>query len=277
VEGDHKKNKPACLQRAVSIFLRLLSYFLSKEQSDTMTNYRKDDPATIRALFGSIAERYDTTNAVLSLGLHALWNRHLVASTLYTAGAGPVLDLCCGTGQIAWTYLKQTTERQEVHLIDFCPEMLAQAQKRAHALQLSDKHTLIFTQSDAQELPLGSHSMAAATVAYGIRNVCNPTLCLQELRRVIAPGGRIGILELTRPQHRLLQWGHALYLRHFLPLLGYFCTTNRAAYSYLSTSIDTFIEPSVLQATMQRVGFVETHAQPLWGGIAHLFTGRCPW
>lgn len=242
-----------------------------------MTPYRKDDPETIKALFGSIAERYDTTNAVLSLGLHALWNRRLVTSTLFPASAGPILDLCCGTGQIAWTYLKYAAERKDVHLIDFCKEMLMRAQKRADEMSFTAKHNLIFTQGDAQELPLSSASVVAATMAYGIRNIAEPEKCLRELHRVLAPGGRLGILELTRPRQPLLRWGHAFYLRHFLPILGRLCTRNHAAYTYLSSSINSFIEPNVLQRDMEKVGFVETTVTPLFGGIAHLFIARCPW
>lgn len=238
-----------------------------------MTTYRKDDPETIQALFDSIAERYDTTNAVLSLGLHRWWNRRLVDAVFAEAATGPLLDLCCGTGQIAWTYLARGGEPREVHLIDFCAGMLAKAKRRAEALHLGEKHRLHFTQGDAMAIPLPDASVAAATVAYGIRNVNSPKQCLSELKRVLVPGGRVGILELTRPNHPLLRWGHSFYLRRLLPLLGRLCTSNYAAYSYLSTSIDQFTEPEALRQAMEEAGFTQTAAIPLLGGIAHLLLG----
>jgi demethylmenaquinone methyltransferase/2-methoxy-6-polyprenyl-1,4-benzoquinol methylase len=239
-----------------------------------MSVYRKDQPSSIQELFGSIAPRYDMTNAVLSLGLHRLWNRRLVNTVLLPIKTGPILDLCCGTGQIAWTYLKKIPTQREVHLIDFCPEMLTVAKQRAATLSLDSKHNLSFTQGDAQAIPLENHSMAVATIAYGIRNVHNPKLCFQELTRVLKPGGKVGILELTRPNQRFLRMGHAFYLNHILPTLGRICTTNYSAYSYLSSSIDSFIEPRQLVQDMYDAGFAHATAIPLLYGTAHLLIGQ---
>lgn len=239
-----------------------------------MSPYHKDDPTTICALFGNIAERYDSTNAVLSLGLHWHWNRRLVKEAMPRPLDGPFLDLCCGTGEIAWTYLRNIDKRQECYLIDFCPAMLEKAERRGRALALTERHSLTFKEGDAQAIPLSTASIAAATVAYGIRNVQSPTLCLKELWRVLTPGGSLAILELTRPKQRLLKWGHAQYLRYILPVLGRLCTSDFAAYSYLSGSIDSFVEPAVLLAAMEEIGFIETRALPLCGGIAHLLLAK---
>lgn len=236
--------------------------------------YRKDNPDSIKKLFASIANRYDLTNSVMSLGLHKLWNNKLVRSTLVQSTGKPLLDLCCGTGEITYTFLNQTQKPQEIHMIDFCDAMLNKAKERANKRGDKDRHRLVFTQGDAQNIPLPSNSINAVSIAYGIRNVQDPRQCLQEVHRVLDQDGIVGILELTRPSNPFMKLCHSLYLKGVLPLAGKMMTDNKEAYEYLMQSIGQFIDPRNLGQVAEEVGFRDVVVRPLTGGIAHLITAR---
>jgi demethylmenaquinone methyltransferase/2-methoxy-6-polyprenyl-1,4-benzoquinol methylase len=238
-----------------------------------MVFYDKNSPQSIQAMFGSIAQQYDKTNAALSFRLHQKWNKHLVYSVKQSELDSSLLDLCCGTGEIAFTYLNNSVHPCEMYLIDFCKEMLACAQEKAKRLDLHE-HKLAYIQADVQEIPLANCSINCATMAYGIRNVQSPTLCLAEVYRVLKPDGLFGILELTQPTSSILRFGHKIYLTSILPLLGKFFTSNQAAYEYLCNSIKTFIRPEELKAMLEQAGFKNISIEPLNGGIATIILGQ---
>jgi demethylmenaquinone methyltransferase/2-methoxy-6-polyprenyl-1,4-benzoquinol methylase len=233
---------------------------------------RAADPETVREMFSTIAARYDVTNALLSFGLHRLWNRRL-AKTVLTRSPSKILDLCCGTGAIAHELLKRCgTQSAQVTCADFCPSMLTHATaKLAPWARLG--HQLQYLCADAQSLPLPEQAFDAVTIAYGIRNVADPLRALAEAHRVLRPGGQIAVLELTRPQMPWLSWAHRGYLKVMVPLLGALSTRQKAAYQYLARSIRQFTDPAVLAQHMQQIGFHRVHQQPLWGGVCTLITG----
>lgn len=231
-----------------------------------MTTYTKSSPETIRRMFGTIAKQYDRTNAILSFSLHRLWNKAL-AKAIAEHRPRKILDLCCGTGEITLTLLKYTPDPTKVYLLDFCPEMLACAEERCSSIS---GHTLSFIEGDAQAIALDDGAVDAITVAYGIRNVQDPKKCFADAFRVLRSGGRFGILELTRPKYRILRWGHRLYLRLFLPILGKLATSNSDAYRYLCNSIEGFSDPEELKGVLSDVGFQKVRSRSLMGGIASL-------
>ena len=237
--------------------------------------YNKNDPATIQSMFNSIAKRYDFTNSVLSLQMHKSWNRALVAAVGGTSKADSLLDLCCGTGDIALAYLQVAKAPCKVFLIDFSTDMLACAKEKSKQLGASG-HRLEFIEADVQELPLPDAIADCATIAYGIRNVKDPIKCFHEVFRTLKPGGRFGILELTQPTNPVMRLGHSLYLRTILPLLGKWLTANQAAYDYLRASIHTFITPAHLEKLLKEAGFINTYRKPLAGGIATILFGQKP-
>ena len=243
------------------------------------TSYQAQNPDSIRHLFSSIAARYDLGNAMLSGRLHRRWNRYLVERTLLPKPPREYLDLCTGTGDIAQVAVKLLPKdlpyRTMMYLIDFCPEMLQNAEKK-FCEAAADRMDFQFTVADAQDLPLPDQSLDCITIAYGIRNIADPYLCLKECYRVLRPGGRIGILELTRPEHPLLKWGHGFYLRRFVPLMGRLLTANKEAYSYLQQSIQYFIAPHTLASMMGSAGFCSVEVESLTGGIASLLTAQKP-
>ena len=225
-------------------------------------NYSKAQPETIQAMFGSIAKGYDRANGILSWGMHKRWNRELVNQ----AGPAPkLLDLCAGTGDIAYAYLKANPEA-EAHLLDFCPEMLACAQQKKRPDQ-----QVKFIQADAMALPLSDNSYPCATMAYGIRNIQNPLKSLQEIYRVLKPNGVLAILELTQPKNTLIRAGHSFYLRTLLPPLGRLVTSNQDAYRYLCSSIQSFIPPEHLVYLLHQAGFTHITLKPLTLGTATIF------
>lgn len=234
--------------------------------------YRKDEPHTIQAMFGSIATQYDKTNAILSFQLHRRWNRRLV-QTVITDKPESILDLCAGTGEIAFEALQACETLKHAYLLDFCPEMLECAKYKADSLALADRDIQYIT-GDAQTIALQNSSVDCITIAYGIRNVKEPALCIHDAYRVLKPGGKFGILELTEPSNFLLRKGHLFYLQTILPRLGKFITNNEAAYQYLCNSIQLFIKPLTIQKMLHASGFYNVKTIPLMGGIATIMVGQ---
>lgn len=235
--------------------------------------YRKDSPATIQSMFNSIANRYDITNAVLSLSLHKYWNRSLIRFVRQTSASHVLLDLCSGTGDIAFEYLRTTPSPSKAYLIDFSSKMLEQAKHKAtHSMSFSS-HQISYVEADVQHIPLANEIGNCATMAYGIRNVQDPALCIREVARLLKPGGCFGILELTRPHNKFLRWGHQFYLSTLLPFLGKWLTSNEQAYEYLYKSIQSFSSPEELEKLLVTNGFPHTQTHSLAGGIATIIVG----
>lgn len=237
--------------------------------------YNKDDPKSIQSMFGSIAKSYDRTNAVLSLQMHRWWNSKLIRLVEDAHHPESLLDLCCGTGEIALPYLRKSKEPKTAYLLDFCDQMLDCARAKAEKVAYK-KHHIHFIHADAQEIPLPNNSICCATVAYGIRNIKDPKKCLMDVFRVLKKGGGFGILELTRPTNPFLKLSHKLYLKTVLPVFGKILTSNQDAYDYLKSSIGAFIKPEELENLMRDVGFVDTKRIPLTGGIATIVYGKKP-
>lgn len=232
-----------------------------------MTLYTKEKPETIQAMFGSIANKYDRANAILSLQMHRNWNNRLVNYVTQKTYSSDLLDLCSGTGDIAFTWLNQANSPKKVVMLDFCQEMLDVAKIKASKEQYH-QHALSYVQADAHVLPLESQTFTAATMAYGIRNLNDPLRAMKEVYRVLRPGGVFGILELTRPENRIVRIGHHIYLNNVLPLLGKIVTKNKDAYEYLCGSIQKFTPPLQLEAFLKEAGFAYVRRYPLTFGIA---------
>ena len=241
-----------------------------------MTEYQKSDPQTIQALFSSIARTYDRTNAVLSFRMHHGWNTELVNRVCAEKTPNKLLDLCCGTGEIGFNFLKQPHPPEQIFMLDFCKEMLECAKAKEPRLVNAKQCTLSYIQGDAQEIPLPSSSVSAVTIAYGIRNVKDPARCLKEVFRVLQPQGTFGILELTRPVNPFLRFGHYVYLRTLLPMLGRLFSANQEAYEYLCNSIHTFVKPEEIKLLLSETGFKQMTQIGMAGGIATILIAKKP-
>lgn len=235
--------------------------------------YDKQHPESIQTLFDRVAQNYDRGNAILSLGMHKLWDASLVQQVVIPQKPNLYLDLCAGTGAISFRYLEQCPHPPKTVLLDFSSEMLECARKKAETRNWN-KLPIEYIQADAQSIPMESCTTDCVTMAYGIRNIKNPQQCLEEIYRVLKPGGSVGILELTRPSRSFLRWGHSLYLRLVLPTVGRWILGEGQAYQYLCQSIHDFVQPSVLLKSMETIGFQSPQAIPLLGGVATILTAK---
>lgn len=242
----------------------------TQESTASTSKYTQDKPETIRSMFSTIADNYDKTNDVISLKLHQRWNKQLIDAVYPNrTNYNTLLDLCAGTGEVSFSWLKDQEMPKKAILLDFCQEMLDVAQKKGKNLNI-DRHQVEYLQADAQSIPLSDQSVDFATIAYGIRNVREPRLCAHEVFRVLKPGGRFGILELTEPKNRFLRFAHTFYMRKVMPFLGGLLTSNGDAYRYLSSSVHLFIKPDELENVLKLSGFKKVERHPLLGGVAHI-------
>jgi len=223
-----------------------------------------------RAMFDRIARRYDLMNAILSLGRHRYWRRRAV-SMIEPREDGRYLDVGCGTGDVATEILRQCPQCDVVG-IDPAGEMLAVGRRKIAAAHHADQVKLEI--GSALDIPAETDSFHGAIAAFCLRNVTDRTAALAEMGRAVSAGGRVVVLELTRPRSCLLRLGHRIYSRALAPLLGAAIARDRGAYRYLVDSVLDFPEPAAVLEMMARAGLDEPREIPLTGGIVTVFTGR---
>jgi len=216
-------------------------------------------PDAVRTMFDRIAPVYDLMNRVMTAGLDGRWRR-LTARAVVRPG-DRVLDACCGTGDLA---LADERAGGRVVGLDFSERMLERARRKSASVE--------WVRGDLLELPFGDASFDAATVGFGVRNVADLERSLRELRRVLRPGGRLGILEITEPRG-LLRPFYRLWFYGVVPLLVGRVLRGGSAYSYLPASVRRFPGPDDLAALLERAGFEEVGFRLLAGGIVALHTG----
>ena len=225
---------------------------------------RKDD---IRTLFTNITPRYDLLNDLLSFRLDAVWRSRAVQIGLKKP-AGRLLDIGAGTGKLLGAFLKKGSFKYALGL-DLCESMLEKAKKEAGA-------NTFLTCADGTALPLKDKSFDLAVSAFTLRSIPDLSKFFSELYRVLAPGGRIVMLELTRPQSWWLRAAYYPYLRFYLPFLGWLISGDRHAYRFLADSISHFKERGELLAFITSEGFQNADALNLTGGLATIFVAEKP-
>ncbi len=222
----------------------------------------------VRQMFSSIAPKYDVTNSVLSFGIHHLWRR----TAIRLSGAQPgmaVLDCATGTGDLAIAFKKTVGTSGKVTGTDFCAEMLIPGPAKAQAAGVEVK----FEVADAMALPYPDRTFDVSSISFGIRNVDDPVKCLQEMARVVKPGGRVMVLEFGQPGG-LFGWGFKFYSRVVMPFIGGLITGNRAAYEYLPRTAAQFPAGKNFLALMEQAGsFSRFDAHPLTSGMAYVYVG----
>ncbi len=223
--------------------------------------------AEVRDMFDRIAPRYDRLNRAMTAGLDGRWRQAAAAAADLAAG-GRALDCCTGTGDLALALADRVTPSGEVVGLDFAEEMLVRAREKAAARGAQVE----FVAGDALALPFADDRFDAATVAFGIRNVSDLDAGLREMARVVRPGGRVVILEITTP--RRLRAFYEIWFDRIVPRLGRLLGRDAAAYSYLPASVRRFPEPPELAARMAAAGLTDVRWRPLAGGIVALHHGR---
>jgi demethylmenaquinone methyltransferase/2-methoxy-6-polyprenyl-1,4-benzoquinol methylase len=212
----------------------------------------------VRAMFDRIAPVYDAMNRTMTAGLDQRWRR-ATADAVVRRG-DRVLDACCGTGDLA---IADARAGGEVTGLDFADAMLERARRKAPQVE--------WVRGDLLDLPFGDASFDAATVGFGVRNVEDLERGIRELRRVLRPGGRLGVLEITRPRGPLAFF-YRVWFDGFVPLLGKLLPGG-SAYAYLPASVRRFPGPDELGEVLRRNGFEDVGYRLFAGGIVALHTG----
>ncbi len=217
----------------------------------------------VQAMFDRIASVYDLMNSVMTAGLHHRWRSR--AADLARVGEGDrVLDVACGTGDLAIELARRVGPSGEVIGSDFSEKMLELARAKAPGLR--------FEQANALDLPYEDDSFDAATVGFGARNFSDLPQGLREMARVVRPGGRVVILEITTPERPPLSWFFRLWFDRLVPLLGRFAGDSDA-YEYLPSSVRRFPNARALGAAMAAVGLVDVRWVVTAGGIIAIHAG----
>lgn len=230
--------------------------------------------ARVRRMFASISRRYDLLNHLLSLNIDRKWR----AFTTRVAAADPgdlILDCCTGTADLALAYDRASGGNSSIVATDFCREMLVLGRDKVRRARASSRITLI--ESDAQRLPLASDTFGVVTVAFGLRNVRDTIRGLDELIRVARPGGKIAILEFSRPRGAVLGRLYLAFFRHLLPRIGQAIAPNADhAYEYLPQSVLAFPDGEAMVELLVQRGLSGVVQHSLTRGIATLYVGTKP-
>lgn len=220
-------------------------------------------------MFDRIAKRYDLLNHLLSMGIDKGWRKKAIAS-LETIAPKQILDVATGTGDLAIACLRLSPD--QVTGVDISEGMLAIGSKKLEDKGLASKIKLSY--ADCEALPFGTGSFDAVTCAYGVRNFEHLEKGLAEMARVLRPGGRVAILEFSKPKKFPIKQLYNFYFLKILPFLGKKVSKDATAYTYLPESVLSFPEGQVFCDILGRNGFVHAQARPLAFGITTLYTAE---
>jgi len=226
----------------------------------------------IESMFDRISPRYDLLNRLISFGRDMRWRRRGVDLIGDIAG-GTALDVCCGSGDFIDIFHRRYAGRVRICGIDFAADMLDIARRRFAGRPDID---LLLCRADALCLPVEDDSADAVTIGFGIRNILDRLAALRECRRALKPGGRIIMIEPSRPENRLVRAGFSLYFKYISPLIGGLLSGDRSAYRYLHDSFAAFPRPDEFLGLMAEAGFTSVKAIPQTLGTAMIYYGVKP-
>lgn len=225
----------------------------------------------VRSIFSKIARRYDTFNALSSLGIYKSWLRR-VAATAACTPAERVIDVAGGTGDVAFELCRRCAPAA-IELTDFTPEMLAVARERI-AAGASRGVPVATAVADAMHLPYADASFDVLTMAYGLRNFSDRQLAMREAARVLTPGGRAVILEFGTPPNPAWRAVYNVYLGHVVPAVGGLVCGDRSGFKYLASSIRAFPRQDIVVDELRAAGFAQVEYHDCTGGIAAVYLAR---
>ena len=223
----------------------------------------------VREKFSSISGKYDLLNSLLSFQIDRYW-RWRTTRLLKEFPEGSVLDLCAGTLPLSLV-LARHAKRRQVVAIDFCEDMLRAGLVRL--LKDRDFARIMPVCGDGEELPAKDNMFWGITVAFGVRNLSRTAKGLQEMCRVLKPGGKLLILEFSRPRNPIIKPMYNFYLNCVLPKVAGLVSGDMEAYEYLASSIAEFYDPETLMTMMRQAGFAKVFCQPLTFGIVTIYVG----
>lgn len=229
--------------------------------------------AKVNDLFARIARRYDFLNDLQSFGLHRRWKRRVVRLAAVQPGSR-ALDLCCGTGDLAFALAQSGAETTG---LDFSAEMLEVAKERKQKnIPHSALHTLHFLQGDAQQLPFPENSFDIVTVGYGLRNLTSWERGLDEMFRVAKPGARLIVLDFGKPANALWRAIYFAHLKLSVPLIGLLFCGNASAYAYILESLKHYPAQLAVADKMRGLKLADVRVINLLGGAMAINYGEKP-
>lgn len=227
---------------------------------------RSSRKAEVQQMFNNISEKYDLANNVLSLGIHQQWKKKCV-KILQSNKPQVILDLATGTADLA--ILLTSLHPQKIIAADYADRMLQIAQQKIFQKKLH--HIIEVKKEDGEQLSFEDNFFDAITISFGIRNFENYQKGLQEMYRVLKPGGVLLILEFTMPKNKIIKALYTFYFKYILPIIAWFITRDKKAYDYLPASVQAFPQYKVFCNIIQQQGFSKCTYIPLSGGIATIY------
>ena len=247
---------------------------MSSEKDTTHFGYREVDKEAkaglVAEVFDSVAARYDVMNDLMSAGIHRLWKRFTIELSGVRKG-NAVLDIAGGTGDLAARFAELVGPEGRVVLADINGAMLEVG--RDKLLDTGRQGNIEFVQADAQDLPFPDDSFDCVTIAFGLRNVTDKDKALRSMLRVLKPGGRLLVLEFSKPANPLLSRAYDTYSFRVLPLMGKLVANDSESYQYLAESIRMHPDQETLKDMMEDAGFSRCEYHDMTGGIVALHKG----
>ena len=225
----------------------------------------------IQEMFDGIAPSYDSLNHVLSMNVDKLWRRRAIREVV-DGTPQRILDVACGTGDSTIVLAEAAAPGSTVTGVDISEGMMARVMEKAARKGVHERITL--RQADAEDLPFQAESFHRVTCAFGVRNFEHKELGLKEFHRVLKPGGKAVVLELSVPRNRLVRKAYDLYFLRLLPRIGGKLSGNKAAYRYLPASVHAFPSPEAFCAMMETAGFRHVRHRSLTLGLCRMFIGE---
>ncbi len=224
----------------------------------------------VREMFDNIAPKYDLLNHTLSVNIDRIWRRRVV-NEVRRAKPRRILDVATGTGDLAIALARRIRDVQ-VMGVDLSEALPAEARRQDAARGLDNR--IVLERGDAERLDVADASVDAATVAFGVRNFGDLVAGLRELARTIKPGGKVVILEFSRPRNRVFRALYEFYSYKILPRIGGLVSRDKRAYEYLPASVGEFPAPAVFLEMMEKAGFRNCRARSQSFGIAQIYIGE---
>ncbi|WP_444920473.1 bifunctional demethylmenaquinone methyltransferase/2-methoxy-6-polyprenyl-1,4-benzoquinol methylase UbiE [Microbulbifer sp. CnH-101-G] len=248
-----------------------------KDRKTTHFGYQEvpveEKAGRVAEVFHSVAARYDVMNDLMSGGIHRLWKRF----TIELSGARPgqkILDIAGGTGDLTARFSRIVGASGQVVLADINESMLRVGRDRL--LDRGIAGNVVPVQADAQYLPFPDNTFDCITIAFGLRNVTDKDLALRSMLRVLKPGGRLLVLEFSKPESKLLERVYDHYSFRLLPFMGKLVANDAESYRYLAESIRMHPDQETLKQMMVDAGFVDCEFHNMTGGIVALHRGIKP-
>lgn len=246
----------------------------AQDQDTTHFGYKtvesKDKASMVAGVFHSVAQQYDIMNDLMSFGVHRLWKRFTIDASGVRPG-NKVLDLAGGTGDLTARFSQLVGREGKVILADINSSMLNVGREKLRNRGLVQN--IEYVQANAEYLPFDDDTFDVVTIAFGLRNVTDKDKALRSIFRVLKPGGRLLVLEFSKPEHEILNKAYDFYSFNILPKMGELVAQDGESYQYLAESIRMHPDQETLKSMMENAGFEQTTYNNLTGGIVALHKG----